>query len=86
MACAFQENTCNVGVICGTGSNACYMERIDRIKKLNGEIKPEEDGLPAEVCHYLETICNFPIQMCVNTEWVILASLIYLRNLTGRVW
>ncbi|KAI6207697.1 hypothetical protein M3Y96_00036400 [Aphelenchoides besseyi] len=55
MACAFQENTCNIGVICGTGSNACYMERIDRIKKLNGEIDPEKDGLPAE--------------MCVNTEW-----------------
>jgi hypothetical protein len=25
------------------------MERIDRIVKLNGEIKPEEDGLPSEV-------------------------------------
>jgi hexokinase len=52
MACAFQENTCNVGVICGTGSNACYMERIDRIIKLNNEIKPEEDGLPNEVRNY----------------------------------
>ncbi|KAI6241193.1 hypothetical protein M3Y99_00342600 [Aphelenchoides fujianensis] len=55
MACAFQENTCNIGVICGTGSNACYMERIDRIKKLGDEVNPAEDGLPDE--------------MCVNTEW-----------------
>ena len=31
------------------------MESIARIKKLNGEINPEEDGLPSE--------------MCVNTEW-----------------
>ncbi|CAD5206688.1 unnamed protein product [Bursaphelenchus okinawaensis] len=55
MACAFKENTCNVGVICGTGSNACYMEKISKIKKLNGAINPEADGLPDE--------------MCVNTEW-----------------
>lgn len=55
MACAFQQNTCNIGVICGTGSNACYMERIDRIPKLKGIIDPELDGLPSE--------------MCINTEW-----------------
>lgn len=35
MSCAFQEPTCNIGVICGTGTNACYMERIENIKKLN---------------------------------------------------
>jgi hypothetical protein len=28
------------------------MERIDRIIKLNNEIKPEEDGLPNEVRNY----------------------------------
>lgn len=55
MACAFQENSCNIGVICGTGSNACYMEKIDRIKKLEGEVNPQEDGLPDE--------------MAINTEW-----------------
>lgn len=49
MACAFQENTCNIGVICGTGSNACYMEKIDNIPKLKGKINPEVDGLPSEV-------------------------------------
>ena len=49
MACAFQENSCNIGVICGTGSNACYMERIDKIPKIGGEVDPEKDGLPNEV-------------------------------------
>lgn len=49
MACAFQRNSCNIGVICGTGSNACYMERISRITKIQGEIDPEVDGLPSEV-------------------------------------
>lgn len=37
MSCAFLEPTCNIGVICGTGTNACYMERIENIKKLNFE-------------------------------------------------
>ncbi|KAI1718064.1 hexokinase domain-containing protein [Ditylenchus destructor] len=55
MACAFQENSCNIGVICGTGSNACYMEKINKIEKIKGEINHEEDGLPDE--------------MCINTEW-----------------
>jgi hexokinase len=55
MACAFKENTCQIGVICGTGSNACYMENLDKIPKIAGECNPAEDGLPNE--------------MCVNTEW-----------------
>uniref|UniRef100_A0AC35UA23 Phosphotransferase n=1 Tax=Rhabditophanes sp. KR3021 TaxID=114890 RepID=A0AC35UA23_9BILA len=55
MACAFQENTCNIGVIVGTGSNACYMEKISKIYKIDGEIDPASDGQPDE--------------MCVNTEW-----------------
>jgi hexokinase len=44
-----------MGVICGTGSNACYMEPIENILKIKGEVNPEDDGLPRE--------------MCINTEW-----------------
>jgi len=55
MSCAFQESTCNIGVICGTGSNACYMELLDRIPKLAVRIDYNDDGLPPE--------------MCINTEW-----------------
>ncbi|KAK0425979.1 hypothetical protein QR680_009484 [Steinernema hermaphroditum] len=55
MACAYLENSCQIGVIVGTGSNACYMEKIDRIKKIKGEMDHEADGLPDE--------------MIVNTEW-----------------
>lgn len=40
MACAFLETTCNVGVIVGTGSNACYMEKLDKILKLKGIVDP----------------------------------------------
>ncbi|VDM72358.1 unnamed protein product [Strongylus vulgaris] len=55
MACAFKENTCQVhmGVIFGTGTNACYMEKLTKIEKLKG--KWETDGLPDE--------------MIINMEW-----------------
>ncbi|VDO85495.1 unnamed protein product [Heligmosomoides polygyrus] len=53
MACAFKENTCQIGVIIGTGTNACYMEQLDKIPKLQDELK--DDGLPDE--------------MIINTEW-----------------
>ncbi|CAI4223086.1 unnamed protein product [Auanema sp. JU1783] len=54
MACAFKQNTCQIGVIVGTGTNACYMEKIDRISKLEGQVDLD-DGLPDE--------------MIINTEW-----------------
>ncbi|WKX89310.1 hypothetical protein Q1695_008730 [Nippostrongylus brasiliensis] len=53
MACAFKENSCQVGVIVGTGTNACYMEKMSRIGKLRDS--DEEQGLPDE--------------MIINTEW-----------------
>lgn len=37
MACAFHENTCNMGVIIGTGTNACYMEKLENIKKYESQ-------------------------------------------------
>ncbi|KAI6177938.1 hypothetical protein M3Y99_01973400 [Aphelenchoides fujianensis] len=43
MACAFQEPSCRCGVICGTGTNACYVERVERIAKLRGD-----EGAPAD--------------------------------------
>uniref|UniRef100_A0A1I8A7H2 Hexokinase n=1 Tax=Steinernema glaseri TaxID=37863 RepID=A0A1I8A7H2_9BILA len=55
MACAYLENSCQIGVIVGTGFNACYMEKMERIKKMAGEIDHTKDGLPDE--------------MIVNTEW-----------------
>ncbi|PIC53021.1 hypothetical protein B9Z55_000289 [Caenorhabditis nigoni] len=54
MACAFQENTCQIGVIVGTGTNACYMERLDRIPKLAG---------------YVDEHNVTPEEMIINTEW-----------------
>lgn len=48
MACAFKENSCEIGVIVGTGTNACYMEKISRCYKLADE-HLENDSYPDEV-------------------------------------
>lgn len=37
MTCAYEEPTCEVGLIAGTGSNACYMEEMRNIETVNGE-------------------------------------------------
>ncbi|PIO53135.1 hypothetical protein TELCIR_25545, partial [Teladorsagia circumcincta] len=42
-----------MGVIVGTGTNACYMEKLERVPKLKGEW--ENDG--------------FPPEMIINMEW-----------------
>lgn len=36
---AFVDRKCAIGLILGTGSNACYIERADRIEKWEGEHK-----------------------------------------------
>jgi len=34
MSCAFTDHSCQIGLIAGTGSNACYMEKQSNITKL----------------------------------------------------
>ncbi|XP_056616952.1 hexokinase-1 [Triplophysa dalaica] len=37
MTCAYEEPTCEVGLIAGTGSNACYMEETRNIETVDGD-------------------------------------------------
>uniref|UniRef100_A0AAY4D7S9 hexokinase n=1 Tax=Denticeps clupeoides TaxID=299321 RepID=A0AAY4D7S9_9TELE len=37
MTCAYEEATCEVGLIAGTGSNACYMEEMRNIEMVEGD-------------------------------------------------
>lgn len=48
MACAFKENSCNIGVILGTGTNACYLEKLSNCPKLK-KYRLDEDKFPKEV-------------------------------------
>nr|XP_012618107.1 hexokinase-1 isoform X1 [Microcebus murinus] len=36
MSCAYEEPTCEVGLIVGTGSNACYMEEMKNVELVEG--------------------------------------------------
>uniref|UniRef100_A0A0N5DBB7 Phosphotransferase n=1 Tax=Thelazia callipaeda TaxID=103827 RepID=A0A0N5DBB7_THECL len=54
MACAFKENSCQIGVILGTGTNACYMEKLSNCPKLK-KLKLDED--------------KYPNEMIINMEW-----------------
>lgn len=37
MSCAHRNRKCRVGVIVGTGTNACYMEKLDKVETWNEE-------------------------------------------------
>ncbi|VDM46907.1 unnamed protein product [Toxocara canis] len=54
LACAFKENTCEIGVILGTGTNACYMEQLSKCPKLK-KYSFEKD--------------RYPKEMIINMEW-----------------
>lgn len=55
MACAWKNLECRIGLIVGTGTNACYVERLDAVE--TWEPSPG-DGVD-----------DGPAQMIVNTEW-----------------
>ncbi|XP_020830806.1 hexokinase-1 isoform X2 [Phascolarctos cinereus] len=38
MTCAYEEPTCEIGLIVGTGSNACYMEEAKNIEMVEGDV------------------------------------------------
>ncbi|KAG8224324.1 hypothetical protein J437_LFUL004280 [Ladona fulva] len=41
MSCAYKKHNCRVGVIVGTGANACYVEKIENAENYNGEPGPQ---------------------------------------------
>lgn len=69
IACAYQNRECRVGLIVGTGTNACYMERVDNVHCMNpegggGAAAPDDESNEKNVwkpCKQQTTV--------VNTEW-----------------
>lgn len=37
MSCGYKDQSCEIGMIVGTGTNACYMEEIKNLKRVEGE-------------------------------------------------
>lgn len=45
MSCAWKDNRCRIGLILGTGTNACYLEDIKNIETINPEDFPGQDHM-----------------------------------------
>lgn len=37
MSCGYRDQSCEIGLIIGTGTNVCYMEEIKNVKRVEGE-------------------------------------------------
>lgn len=57
MSCAHKNRECRVGLIVGTGTNACYMEQMRNVPLMRPSDLPDDDAL------------LHPDQVIVNTEW-----------------
>lgn len=42
MSCAHRSSDCRIGVIIGTGSNACYVEKVNKVELLEDEYKTDK--------------------------------------------
>lgn len=60
MSCAHKKSDCAIGLIIGTGSNACYMERLEKVGLCSHLISKPLPG---------QTVDEEPKQMVINTEW-----------------
>jgi len=41
MSCAFKNRECRIGVIIGTGTNACYMEQLENVETVGEKFDPK---------------------------------------------
>lgn len=71
ISCAYQNRECRVGLIVGTGTNACYMETIDNVHCMQKENSQPVSEQPAGI---YDSIWQTPRQQqqqttVINTEW-----------------
>lgn len=45
MSCAWEEPNCRIGLIFGTGTNACYLEKISNIGTIDAKEFPEDENM-----------------------------------------
>ena len=54
---AYEDQEAQIGVIYGTGTNACYIEKLENIKTLN--LNPNESDQVSTSGNSLEILCSF---------------------------
>ena len=65
IACAYQNRECRVGLIVGTGTNACYMEKVDNVHCMHDD----ETKTDADLYHDIWRGNRKQQTTVVNTEW-----------------
>lgn len=45
MSCAWRDNRCRIGLILGTGTNACYLEDVKNIETLDRDAFPDQEHM-----------------------------------------
>lgn len=66
---AFVDRKCAIGLILGTGSNACYIERADRIEKWEGEHKDVKEVGPWLLIDTVRILEKHIWQVVIDVEW-----------------
>lgn len=63
IACAYQNRECRVGLIVGTGTNACYMEKVEDVHAMHNTPVSDDDHEHNMWNHHKQQTT------VVNTEW-----------------
>ncbi|KAK2163269.1 hypothetical protein NP493_1471g00019 [Ridgeia piscesae] len=66
MSCAFLDHNSMVGVILGTGTNACYMEHLDKVLTWDGDFDEPKRVEQSENVQHSDAISR---KVIINTEW-----------------
>ena len=72
IACAYQNRECRVGLIVGTGTNACYMESVDNVHCMHQEDEGATSATndsPGDLYEDIWRVGKKQQTTVVNTEW-----------------
>ncbi|XP_064631396.1 hexokinase-1-like isoform X3 [Lineus longissimus] len=82
MACAYDDNDCKIGLILGTGTNACYMETLSRVERWDESLDEQPQQSPPhspKITEFLNKLkiggkrrtelVNGQPYVIINTEW-----------------
>ena len=71
MSCAWKNKNCRIGLIIGTGTNACYLEDLDEVQLF--KIEREGHSIMDKVVSFQVELWDGdykqPKHVIVNTEW-----------------
>jgi len=58
VACAHKDQQCHIGLILGTGCNACYMEKAEKVQQWDEEIGDSDEVFLSLLTHITPSKAN----------------------------